>query len=55
MSNWTTIIKNLIDTFLLKEDRAYLLLENGGKIVLFDGDWPTTIKNTATWTNKSKS
>ncbi len=37
--------------FLLKEDSGYLLLENGGRIILYDED----INNSISWNKITKS
>ena len=56
-STWSNTTKpTLVDTFLLKEDTFYLLLETGDKIVLTDADsaWGQGTKPTSSWTNTTK-
>jgi hypothetical protein len=57
MTTFTNRIKSALVSFsngiayLLKEDSFYLLLENGGKIIL---DQSTRVKNLTTFTNRTK-
>lgn len=66
-SSWTDASKNTAtwsdqskagdNSYLLKEDSFYLLLETGDKIVLSYGstDFTDQTKNTSSWTNTSKN
>ena len=54
MATWTDQDENTggggVDTFLLKEDGFFLLLENGGKIILQEGVDPTPV-----WVDQQKN
>jgi hypothetical protein len=54
VATWANAVKQLLFGYLLKEDGYYLLLEDGGKIILWDNDWDNETKNTATYTNLTK-
>jgi len=43
----------IVDSFLLKEDSDFLLLENGFIILISEG-WQKDAKVTSSWTNQSK-
>ena len=65
MATWTGETKHSTDWvteigFLIKEDRGFLLQENGDKIQLeintdLSITWTGETKNTASWTNQSLS
>jgi hypothetical protein len=56
MTTWTNEIKPASDnSFLLKEDTFFLLLETGDKIVLTRSlEWTNESKTTTSYTNESK-
>jgi hypothetical protein len=56
-SSWTNQSKTGDNSYLLKEDSFYLLLETGDKIVLSYGsaDFTNQTKNTSSWANMSKN
>lgn len=47
---WSNIGNSLNNTSLLKEDGFYILLENGGRIIL-----EQSIPTSMTWTNQIKN
>lgn len=55
VSSWVAGVRNKLVSYLLKEDGAYLLLETGGKIILFDYSYENQSKNNTTWTKQSKN
>ena len=50
---WTIIDRISAYSYLLKEDTYFLLLENGGKIIISSVDWSSRTVPSATWTNRT--
>lgn len=55
MTNFVNRIKSKFLYFLLKEDRGYLLLENGFKIIITDYSFSNRKKNITNFFYKNKS
>lgn len=55
MTNFVNRIKSKFLYFLLKEDRGYLLLENGFKIIITDYSFSNRTKNITDFSNRKKN
>jgi len=55
IGSWTNQAITTLKDFLLKEDSFFLLKEDGGKIVIFDGSFSNQTKNSSSWTNQTRN
>lgn len=51
-TSWTN--RNRPGDFLLKEDSGFLLLENGGRIILSPNSWSERDGESKSWTDRTK-
>ncbi len=54
MSDWIKRAKEKLIGYLQLENKSYILLENGYKIIIGKTDWSLRDKITTSWTKRTK-